>query len=112
AATSVHVGDLDGSKRLRGKSKWQVSITVTVHDNVENLVPGASVTGQWSGAHSGTVTGSTSADGTVTFSTGSLSGGNSVTFEVTAVAHDLEYAAGANHDPDGDSNGTSVTVLR
>jgi hypothetical protein len=34
-----------------------------------------------------------------------------VTLTITSVTHAaLTYDAGANHDPDGDSNGTSITV--
>jgi hypothetical protein len=33
-----------------------------------------------------------------------------VTFTVTDVTDTLTYQSGGNHDPDGDSNGTSITV--
>ena len=37
----------------------------------------------------------------------------SVTFTVTGVSHpSLGYQLGDNHDPDGDSNGTAITVLK
>jgi hypothetical protein len=37
----------------------------------------------------------------------------SATFTVTNVAAGgLTYSASANHDPDGDSNGTSITMLK
>jgi hypothetical protein len=37
----------------------------------------------------------------------------SVTFAVVNVTHaTLTYASAANHDPEGDSNGTSITVSR
>jgi hypothetical protein len=37
----------------------------------------------------------------------------SVTFSVTNVtAAGLAYAPGSNHDPDGSSTGTSITILR
>ena len=38
-------------------------------------------------------------------------GGDSVTFTVTNLVGTLTYDA-ANHDPDGDSNGTSITVTK
>jgi len=111
---TMHVGDLDGSKALKGKSgRWEVSVTVTIHDADHNLVANATVTGEWSGATTGTVSGTTGSDGTVTFSTGNMSGGDSVTFTVTGVTHDtLTYDDTANHDPDGDSDGTSITVYK
>jgi hypothetical protein len=36
-----------------------------------------------------------------------------VTFTVNGIAHaTLAYAAGENHDPDGDSDGTTITVSK
>jgi hypothetical protein len=42
-----------------------------------------------------------------------MDGGSSVTFAVDGVAHSsLTYDATDNHDPDGDSDGTSITVSK
>jgi len=114
AANTMHVGDLDGSKNLKGKSgRWEVLVTVTIHDENHNPLANATVTGKWSGAISGTIAGTTGSDGTVTLGTGNMAGGSSVTFTVTNVTHDtLTYDATANHDPDGDSDGTSITVTK
>ena len=113
AGSSMHVGDIDGSSQVKGKSdKWSANVTVTIHDNNENSVAGATVTGQWSGATSGTVSGVTTEDGSVTFSTGNLNSGSSVTFVVTNVTDTLTYDDVANHDPDGDSDGTTFTVFK
>lgn len=103
--TSMHVGDLDGSKNLKGKSgRWEVFITVTILDENNNPVANAEVTGEWSSAITGTVLGTTGSDGTITFTTGNLSGGNSVTFTVNDVTHDtLIYDSSANSE-------TSITV--
>lgn len=111
---SMHVGDLDGRAGIKGKSgRWEVFVTVTVHDGNEQPVGGAMVTGTWSGSFAGAASGTTAIDGTVTLSTGTLSGGDSVTFSVTDVSGTLSYESGANHDPDGDdSNGTSITEAR
>jgi serine protease len=111
---TMHVGDLDGSKSVKGKSgNWQVLVTVTIHDQNCNPVADATVFGSWSGAKSGDVSGTTGADGTVSFNTGSMNGGSSVTFTVTDVTHTtLTYNALVNHDPDGDSNGTIITVSK
>ncbi len=111
---TMHVGDLDGSKDIKGKSgRWEVFVTVTIHDENHNPVANAAVTGEWSGATTGTVSSTTGSDGTVTFSTGNMSGGDSVTFIVTGVTHDtLTYDDTANHDPDEDSDGTTITVSK
>ena len=45
--------------------------------------------------------------------TGNLTEGNKVTFTVDDVAGDgLIYDATANDDPDDDSDGTSITVIK
>ena len=113
-ADTMHVGDLEGSKDLKGTSgRWEVFVTVTIHDENCNPVANATVSGKWSSATSGTVSGTTGSDDTVTFSTGNMSGGTEVTFTVTGVTHDiLTYDATANHDPDGDSDGTIITVSK
>lgn len=108
----IHVGDLDGSANVKGKSgKWSASVTVTVHDDAENDVANATVTLQMSGAASGQVSGSTGTDGTVTLDSGNISGGGSVAFTVVSVLHaSLDYVAADNHDVDGDTNGNTATV--
>jgi hypothetical protein len=37
---------------------------------------------------------------------------STVTFAVTNVIGSLTYAPASNHDPDGSSNGTSITVIK
>jgi hypothetical protein len=38
---------------------------------------------------------------------------NSATFTVAGIAaNGLSYAAGNNHEPDGDSTGTAITILK
>jgi len=110
----VHVADLDRVARGKGKSgKWDASVAVTVRDAALALVSGATVTGSWSGAKTGTVSGVTASNGSVTLAAGAISGGTSVTFTVTNVAGaGLTYNAGANMDPDGDSNGTTITIAK
>jgi hypothetical protein len=111
-AASVHVGDIDGSAPLQGKSgKWSAKVTVRIHNSSESPVAGATVTGRWSGSATGTVSGVTDSLGNVSFSKGNLSG-TSATFAVTNVSAGLTYNSAANHDPDGDSTGTSITLAR
>ena len=118
-AATMHVGDLDGARQLKGKSgRWEVFVTVTVHDDSENLLGGVTVNGTFGESASGSVSGTTASDGTVTFSTGTLSGGDTVTFTVDALSGTLTYDQTANHNGDaaggdGDgSNGTTITVTR
>lgn len=113
-ARVVHVADLDRITKGKGKSgKWDASVAVIVRDAAAAAVPGATVTGSWSGAISRSVSGVTASNGSVTLVTGAITGGTSVTFTVTNVAGaGLTYNAAANADPDGDSNGTAITIPR
>jgi len=79
----------------------------------EGAVSNATVTGSWLGATGATscVTGST---GTCSMSaTGIRKNTSSVTFSVSSVTHNsLSYRSIDNHDPDGDSTGTAINVLK
>jgi len=114
ATTTIHVGDLDGVVKIKGKSgKWEALVTVTVHDAADSLVAGATVSGTWTGDASGTISGITGADGTVTLGTGNLTAGTEVIFTVDNVTGDgLSYDGTANHDPDIDSDGTTITIVK
>lgn len=96
----MHVADLQGSTNIKGRSgKWEAFVTVTVASgDASTPVENATVTGDWSGAISGTDTGSTASDGTVTFASGDLRG-DSVTFTVTDVTHStLNYDSSNNNE--------------
>ncbi|MHC5075083.1 MAG: S8 family peptidase [Planctomycetota bacterium] len=106
--TAMHVGDLDASTKV-GKRNWQATVKVIIHDEDEKKVANATVTGRWTGALTKTVSGVSDRKGKVKFNTGRIKSGNSVTFTVTDVTHtSMIYDNTANHDPDGDSNGTSI----
>ncbi len=96
---TLHVADLEGSAVAKGKKarKWQVFVSVTVNDQNDKPAAGALVSGHWSGAASGTVSGTTDSAGTVTLSTGNLNGGNSVSFTVDGVSLvGYDYDAASN----------------
>jgi hypothetical protein len=111
AATAIHVGDLDSSTSQQG-ANWRATAVITVHNDAHALLGGATVTGSWSGGESGTASCTTNAAGSCSLTTGQIKRGSaSATFSVTRVASgSLTYAASRNHDPDGDSNGTVITV--
>lgn len=111
--THVHCGDLDGSATVSRKN-WSATVTVTIHDASHAVVSGATVTGSWSGGYTGVAVGTTGNDGTVMFASGSMnSKKTSVTFTITGVSGaGLTYEPKSNHDADGDSNGTVITVLK
>lgn len=109
--STAHVGDLDGSATLSG-NRWNANVTITVHNGSEAPVAGATVSGSWSAGATGTGSCVTNAGGQCTVTKTNINGGvASVTFSVTNVtAAGLTYAPGSNHDPDADSNGTSIVV--
>lgn len=110
--TSVHVGDLDDVSTRSGKN-WSARVAVALHDDLEAIVPGATVTGTWSGGLAGTSSCTTNAVGTCEVAKNAKARSTSATFTVTGVAHGLlGYVAGANHDADGGTNGTTITVAR
>ncbi len=106
---SVHVGNLVYSVRTVG-AKVRVSVEVYVHDSSHDPVAGATVSGEWTGA-SGSTSCSTGTTPFCVVETKPLTAPGSVTFAVTGVTSDAApYDHALNHDADGDSNGTSITV--
>lgn len=111
---SVHAGDLDGTKSTVSSKYWKATVTVTVHNASEQPVSGVTVSGTWSGGFTGTDSCVTDATGKCSISTGNVSTRKaSVTFTVNSLSGTgFTYTASANHDPDGDSNGTAITVTK
>jgi len=111
---SMHVGDLDGSSTSINKARWRASVSILVHDAGENPLAGVTVSGSWSGGTSGTSSCVTDASGSCTVDSATISVKSSdETFSVDSLtASGYTYDSTANHDPDGDSNGTSITVAR
>ena len=107
---SLHVSDLDRTSR-RLFFGWEARITIRVADAVGSPVSSARVSGLFS-------------DGPSLFQCTTSSAGSCtvvgykwtlpcLTFSVTSIAHaTLRYAPAQNGDPDGDSNGTQITVCR
>ncbi len=109
----MHSGDLDGVSTLSG-TRWNASVTILVHDSSERPLANATVSGKWSAGASGTGSCVTSAAGICTLSkTGIAARTASVTFSVTNITRSAStYRSASNHDPDGDSNGTSIVVTK
>lgn len=117
---SIHIGDLDDASVQAGGPNWSARVTVLVHDLNEAPVAGATVYMD--------VTRTSKAGGTVTDPLTCVTGGNGlctiartvnenqyendVTFTVTDVTNPPAdpYDSGLNHDPDGESNGTTLVV--
>jgi WD40 repeat protein len=108
----IHIGDLDGSS-LRDRSTWSATIEITVQDADLNPVNGAAVTGTWSvGTRSTCTTGDAGSSGTCAVVLAGLKQSvPAVTFTVTAVTlTGYAYDPAANHDVDGNSDGTAITI--
>ena len=109
---AAHVADLDASARAERRNRWEATVTIAVHDSGEAAVTGVTVSGTWSDAARGGASCVTAADGTCTVTKSNLKGNKpAATFTVTQIdGVNVGYDAGANHDPDGDSDGTTISV--
>lgn len=113
-AAGIHVGDLDGSSSSQG-STWTATVTVTVHDGSHEVEDGSTVDFSFSGRDVGGTDSCTSgSDGTCSITVSDIrKRTGTVTFEVTDVSDaDGSYDATSNHDPDGDSDGTTIDVTK
>jgi hypothetical protein len=106
----MHSGDLDGNPV--GSGPWNARVVVTVHTASHAPLSGVFVAFKYSGAVKGET-------GCVTNSAGVCyvlskqvkNGGASVTFQIFNMTRGgFTYVPSANHDPDGDSNGTTIVV--
>jgi hypothetical protein len=116
------VADLDGTS-IRGEGgRWLAQVTVTIHNASHQPAPGATVSGtfvqggqSWPGSCT-TASGGTGV-GTCPLRPSGLtyfpSGAGKASFTVTGIsATSLTYAPAHNHDPDGDSNGTTIEIAK
>ncbi len=112
AEPNVHVGDLDGSSAPTGRGgKWDATVAITAHDDGEGPVANVIVNGSWSDGAAGSCV--TDGSGQCSITNGNINRRTgSVTFTVDGLIHaSYNYVSGDNHDPDGDSNGTVITIF-
>jgi len=108
-ASTIHVGDLDRRAKNIGAS-WRAQVKTLVHDGIHAAESGVLVTLNISGGV-GTRTCTTVASGVCEASVVVGDAVPSLTFTVTSLTKAARsYEAGANHDPDPDSNGTTIVV--
>jgi serine protease AprX len=108
---TLHVGDLDGTGTTLSTTKWRAKVTITVHDGQHAKVAGATVSGIWTGGTSATCV--TNQQGKCSLTRQFARKKTSVQFAVTNLWSSGDaYNASKNHDPDADSNGTTITVAR
>lgn len=109
----LHIGDLDPFRSDEG-STWTAYVILQVHDGAHGPIEGATVRGRWTGPGLSVDECTTDFAGEcLMLSTLIAKRTKAVTFTVDNVAFStLTYTPEANHDPDGDSDGTSITVSR
>lgn len=107
----MHVGDLDRASTST-QNTWIATVTTTIHDSSHGLLASVAVSGTWNDGSAGSCT--TNANGQCTVSRSGIPKNiHSASFSVTNVARTpFVYKPANNHDPDGDSNGTSINVQR
>lgn len=105
------MGDLDGSTAPSTLSRWRATVVVTVHDVSDAPLGGVAVRASWDGGS--TVACVTDSAGRCSIDRLFKGSRASTTFAVTRLSlSGYTYDAVSNHDPDGDSTGTSIVVLR
>lgn len=112
APESVHVGDMDGSSENSGRRRWRASVSISILNQNGDPESNTEVMGSWSGGASGTATCTTDSNGDCNVTSSRIKNSKSTaTFTVTDVVNtSISYDSTLNSDPDGDSNGTSITV--
>ena len=111
APPEMHVGDLDRASTSQQNS-WTAIVTITVHNSSHGPLANAAVSGAWNGGSTGSCT--TNASGQCAVSRAGIPRSTgSVSFTVTNVAMGIYvYKPASNHDPDGDSNGTTISLIK
>ena len=109
---SLHIGDLDGSgSATNWWFVWRATVDIMIQDNLNQPVAQAEVDIDWSDGSEDSCT--TDSSGVCQMIGYQWIWSGSLTLSVVDVYHqDLTYDPNANEDPDGDSNGTSITVKR
>ena len=115
-APNLHVGNLGGSADTTALTSWMATVVITAHDSRHNPVNGVTVRGLWNGTNPEVtcVTSDAGAPGTCSVVlTGIANSTRMVSFAVTGMTlSSYVYKSSLNHDPDGSSNGFSMTVKR
>jgi len=111
-SNSLHVGNLDDISVSNG-SRWNAVVLVAVHDVSDAPVSNVTVSGNWSNGSNGSGSCTTDSSGTCTISKNNLKNGfSSVDFSVSNLSGAFPYQPSANHDPDGDSDGTTINLVK
>jgi PKD repeat protein len=107
---SMHVGDLDGAST--GQQAWTATATITIHDSSHASLADAIVSGQWDDGTLAACT--TTGNGRCSVASPRIPRTTtSVRFTITNVMRPgSAFNPAGTHDPDGDSSGGSITIVR
>ena len=107
---AMHVGDIDGTT-VSLQNTWSATVTVTMHDEGHRPLANAMVSASWNGGPSVSCT--TGAAGWCVLTKSKIPRKASVDFTVLGASNSTSfYAPANNHDPDGGSNGTTISISR
>jgi len=111
-ASGMHVGDLSPYVSSEGRT-WSGYVIVRIHDQNHDPIMGATVYGTWTAGLAVDECTTDYAGECLMLSTLNGKKTKRLTFTVTDVAFGTAtYSPSDNHDADGDSNGTSITINR
>jgi serine protease AprX len=109
---STHVRDLDDTSVPLTAKKWRARVAIRVHDGDHEVLAGVVVRGRF-GPNGGILTCTTGTGGSCSLQRDLARTRASIVFTVLGLTKSgYAYQSGGNHDPDGDSNGTKITVTR
>jgi subtilisin family serine protease len=113
AAAGLHIGDLEGSAAATSRTRWSATVLITVHGTDELPAGGATVSGAWDGGAAASTCVTDSYGQCSVTQSDIKSNQASANFSVTGVLHPSHtYQDADNHDPDGDSDGTTITIMK
>ena len=108
---AMHVGDIDGTTAATQQSTWSAMATITMHDEGHRPVANVVVSASWNGG--APVSCTTGAAGWCVLTKSRIPRKASVAFAVLgASSSSFVYAPAGNHDADGGSNGTTITISK
>lgn len=108
-----HIGDLDQTATQTSSTSWTATVTIYAHNASETPLSGVKVNIKWTGGATGTTSCTTNSSGFCRVSKSLSTSKTSITLTVTgATKSSYTYKSANNHDVDGGSTGTIITVSK
>jgi dipeptidyl aminopeptidase/acylaminoacyl peptidase len=107
---AMHVGDIDAAT-VTQQNTWSATATITMHDEGHRPLVDTLVSASWDGGSSVSCT--TGAAGSCVLTRSKIPRKASVNLTVLGASNsNFFYAPAGNHDPDGGSTGTTISISR